>query len=151
MADESPITLNEHQRRHFEVLFSRLEDAVTAVEGWLEVDTPPPSLLKVTVDDLPDGYRALARESIAQLRAKIAALYEALELKPRRVSRSRLIGATLRAEAVRVEDSLSRQLRGYGNVDSSVVERLDPALQDIARLLHTLAYRLQASSRRAAP
>lgn len=152
MIDESAtIRLNDHQRRHFEVLFSRLEDAVTAIEGWLNPDMHRPGILKLTVDDLPDGYRELAAESLADLRQRIAVLSRVLELKSRHASRSRMIGATLRAEAVRVEDSLSRHLRGYGSVDSTVAELLDPQLQEIARALNALAIRLNAPRRPAAP
>jgi hypothetical protein len=152
VSDESAsIRLNEHQRRHFEVLFSRLEDAVTAIEGWLDSDSPHSGVLKMTVDDLPDGYRAIAAEHLADLRRQIAVLCRVLELKPRRVSRSRMIGATLRAEAVKVEDSLSRHLRGYGDVDSTVAQRLDPALQSIARQLNMLAARLNAPRKPGAP
>ena len=148
MSDESgSIRLNEHQRRHFEVLFSRLDDTVTAIEGWLDDNALHSGVLKETVDDLPPGFRATAMETLAQLRRQIVTLSELLALKSRRVSRSRMIGATLRAEAVRVEDSLSRHLRGYGNVDSSVAERLDPQLHDIARTLNALAIKLQTARR----
>jgi hypothetical protein len=64
------------------------------------------------------------------------------------MSRRRTISAILTAEAVRFEDSLASQMRGYGSVDSSVVQHLDPRLEDIARTLKVLASFLKATHTR---
>ena len=49
-------------------------------------------------------------------------------------------------KAIRLEDSLSSQLRGYGEVDPMVERYLDPALKEMARVLNTLASALEHSS-----
>lgn len=134
-----PIILNAHQRRHFEVLFARLEDSLTHVEALLEVADAPREVLAREELDVPAEFRELSAPVIEALRVQIRELAAALELRPRHLSRARAIAATLSAEAIRLEDSLSPRLRGYGEVDPSVPRHLDPALQAMARALGALA------------
>ena len=70
-----------------------------------------------------------------------------LDLRPRKLSRARSVAATLSREAIRIEDSLSSKLRGYGAVHPSVAEHLDPALAQMAKTLSALASALQHHSR----
>lgn len=135
----SPIRLNEHQRRRFEVLFARLEDSLTRIEAMLTTKAPTQHRLALVEEDGPDGFRGHALPILADLRARIWQLADELDLRPRTLSRRRAIGATLSAEAIRLEDSLSGQLRGYGEVDQSVVMHLDPVLEEMADTLSALA------------
>jgi hypothetical protein len=147
-SEELRVVLNAHQRRHFEVLFTRLEDSLARVESLLGEDAPAPgAMLSLSENDVPPGYRGHAAPILAALREQIGGLASALALHPRRVSRSRTIGATLNAEAIRVEDSLSRNLRGYGDVDPSVARLLDPILTGIARTLKDLAAAARSRAR----
>lgn len=138
------IRLNANQRRHFEVLLARLEESLSRIESLMVDQGPLDSLMNVTEDDLPAAFRQTAPPLIEQLRREIGHLSGILELRPRRVSRRRTISAILTAEAVRFEDSLASQMRGYGLVDSSMVEHLDPRLAEIARVLNALASSLRA-------
>ena len=142
------IRLNANQRRHFEVLFARLEESLSRIESQMFDHELPDSLMNVTEDDLPPAFRKTAPPLIDQLRREISQLSGILDLRPRRVSRRRTISAILTAEAVRFEDSLASQMRGYGPVDSSMVEHLDPRLEDIARTLNALASSLRAPQTR---
>lgn len=142
------IRLNANQRRHFEVLFARLEESLSRIESLMFDPELPDSVMNVTEDDLPPAFRTTAPPLIAQLRREIEHLTGMLELRPRRVSRRRTISAILTAEAVRFEDSLASQMRGYGLVDSSVVQHLDPRLEDIARTLNLLASSLKITRTR---
>ena len=54
--------------------------------------------------------------------------------------------STLSAEAIRIEDSLSKQLRGYGEVHGSVVQHLDPILEEMSRTLNALAASLRRNT-----
>ena len=149
MTDSSSrsIRLNEHQRRHFEVLFARLEESLDRVATMLTADVPTQQRLSVVEDDVPDGFPEHATPVLARLQARIAELANELQLRPRTLSRRRAIGATLSAEAIRLEDSLSAQLRGYGKVDEAVVVRLDPVLQEMASMLSALAAALNRPTR----
>lgn len=142
------IRLNANQRRHFEVLFGRLEESLARIEELMVDNETPDYTLSVTVDDVPAAFRRTAPPLLDQLRREIEQLSIILELRPRRVSRRRTISAILTAEAVRFEDSLAPQMRGYGPVDSSVEQLLDPRLEDIARTLNTLASSLKATHTR---
>lgn len=132
------IVLNANQRRHFEVLFARLEDSLAKIEQALaERDAVP--RLTIVDDDIPRAFRASAALELPRIRAEIARLASELALAPRVMSLRRTVGATLTAEAVRIEDSLSGQLRGYGSVDATVADQLDPALNALAQSLRHLS------------
>lgn len=147
MSDGLPaIVLNANQRRHFEVLFARLEDSLTRIDLLLGPETGRQPSLSVDEHDIPDAFRGRATPVLAELRARIIQFATALELRPRKVSRARSIAATLSAEAIRIEDSLSSQLRGYGEVHPTVARHLDPALKEMAQMLTALASGLEHHS-----
>ena len=143
MADQLPtIKLNANQRRHFEVLLSRLEESLTKIERLLDEQRASQSLTRVD-DDVPAEFRSGARAELPRIRSQLDALVASLELQPRTVSLRRLIGATLTTEAVRVEDSFSTHLRGYGQLDPSIAEHVDPALERLAGSLQRMAASLR--------
>ena len=142
------IRLNANQRRHYEVLFARLEESLSRIESLTVDHGQPEYTLSITEDDLPPAFRKTAPPRLDRLRREIAQLSSILDLRPRRVSRRRTISAILTAEAVRFQDSLASQMRGYGSVDSSVVQHLDPRLEDIARTLNALASTLKTTHTR---
>jgi hypothetical protein len=142
------IRLNANQRRHFEVLFARLEESLAKVESLMVDQGLPDFMMSVSEDDLPPAFRKTAPPVLDQLRRDIAQLSSILDLRPRMMSRRRTISAILTAEAVRFEDSLASQMRGYGAVDSSVVQHLDPRLEDMARTLTVLASSLKPTHTR---
>jgi hypothetical protein len=135
------IALNDNQRRHYEVLLTRLEDSLSRIESFLS--TPRQHRLTLVDDDVPPAFRAHAEAAIPQIRRQIERLAEALHLRPKAVSLRRIIGASLTTDAIRIEDSLASQMRGYGGVDPSVAERLDPALLRLAASLETLSAMLK--------
>jgi hypothetical protein len=135
----SSIVLNANQRRHFEVLFARLEDALVRVETLLGPATGPAPVLSIIDNDLANSFRDYATPILDELRAQVAQLATVLALQPRRLSRSRVIAVTLNSEAIRVQESVSSHLRGYGDVHPSVTQHLDPILTNIAQTLNALA------------
>jgi hypothetical protein len=146
----SSIILNANQRRHFEVLFARLEDSLEKVSNLLASREDRRRLLTNVQHDVPPAFDAHAAPVIDELRRQIAALATALSLEPRTISIARVVGASLNAEAIRLEDSLSPQLRGYGALDPSVPEQLDPIIQGMARELNALVAALHHFARAAA-
>ena len=144
--DIPPIILNANQRRHFEVLFARLEDSLVRIEALLMPVAARQQSLTIDEQDIPAPFREHAVPTLARLRDQIAQMATMLELRPRRFSRARAVAAMLSSEAIRIEDSLSSQLRGYGDVDPSVVEHLDPALMELAHTLSALASTLDHHS-----
>ena len=144
---ESSIILNANQRRHFEVLFARLEDSLDKVSTLLDSREDRRRVLTTVHHDVPPAFRVHAAPVIEDLRHQIATLATALSLEPRTLSISRVIGASLNAEAIRLEDSLSPQLRGYGALDPSVPEQLDPVVEGMARELNGLVAALHHFAR----
>jgi hypothetical protein len=143
VAEHPPaIKLNANQRRHFEVLLSRLEESLAKIERLLD-DQQVPHALTLVDNDVSAEFRSTARAELPRIQSQLDALVASLELQPRTVSLRRLIGATLTTEAVRIEDSFSTHLRGYGELDRSIAEHVDPALERLAGSLQRMAASLR--------
>jgi hypothetical protein len=56
----------------------------------------------------------------------------------------RTVRALLHAETVRLQDSLSRALKGYGALDPRAPEVIDPALRELIALLGSILRALPA-------
>jgi hypothetical protein len=127
--------LNDNQRRHYEILFSRLEQSLEQIERAIQ-RAPSSAQLTRPIEDLPESFVANAAPLIGELRVAMLDVVSTLGLRPREVSRRRTIQALISSEMNGVQDGYSSRLRGYGEVDPSVAEHLDPRLR---RLHHGLA------------
>lgn len=138
--------LNEHQRRHFEVLLAGLEDSLAAIADLVaRTDHVEPAGLTRYESDLPPGFGGAIRPVLTELRARTTRLAAELELRGRSRSVARSIRAILVAEMVRLEDSTSAQLRGYGAVEPGVKEVIEPKLNALHSLLASIHQRLSAT------
>ncbi|HEV8446929.1 MAG TPA: hypothetical protein VGQ44_08910 [Gemmatimonadaceae bacterium] len=135
------IAVNDNQRRHFEVLLSRLEDSLGTIETLLAA--PRARNLSRVEDDVPSGFRTIAASEIPAIKHQIERLAVAMNLRPSIVSLRRVISASLTTDVIRIEDSLSSGLRGYGVVDPTLPDLLDPALLRLAHSLGRLASALK--------
>ena len=131
------IRINDNQRRHYEILFSRLEQSLEQIERSIH-DEPSSAQLTNTIDDLPERFVAEAGPLIAELRAELLEIARSLGLRPREVSRRRTIQALINSEMNGVTDGLVGRLRGYGDVDESVARHLDPRLHRLHAALGAL-------------
>lgn len=90
-------------------------------------------------DDVPDTVRGAAEQELAALRSEIAAFARRFDLQPRDRSRRQALKALLVSEMLRIEDSLSSRLAGYGAVDPALRDALDPVLRRVRdRFAHLL-------------
>jgi hypothetical protein len=126
------VTLNEHQRRHFAVVLTLLEESLAEIERVASAGTPPAGSLTAYADDLPPGFAELAAPRIAALRRHIAEMVAGLALEPGVTSRRSVVRAVASGEAVRVEDSTAKQMRGFGAVDP----RFDATIQPLLDAMH---------------
>jgi len=143
MTDKHPV-LNENQRRHFSVLLVGLDEALARIEQLAAPNRGAWGPLTAYTDDLPTRFAAEADPLITDLRARVVDLSTRLGTQPRQMSRARSVRAMVTSATIRLEDSRARGLRGYGAVDASVPEQLDPVLDD-------LIARFRALGRLAAP
>ena len=137
--------LNESQRRHFEVVLAKLEDTLDEIDRLAHAgpQAQHPSLTSLA-DDLPADFASRTAPISSTVRGRIADLAAQLGLAPQRASRLRTVRALLHAETVRLQDSLSRALKGYGALDPRAPEVIDPALREIIALLGTMLRALPA-------
>lgn len=139
MSNDQPrrIVLNANQRRHFEVIFAGLDASLERILDLVE-GRASGALLRPVTGDLPQGFANAARDTTARVRAMIADVARDAELAARPTSRQQTCRATLTSEIVRLDESSAAQLRGYGAVDPSMADHLDPVVRDIRRELASL-------------
>ena len=137
--------LNESQRRHFAVVLGKLEDTLDEVDRLARpgAQTQRRSLT-LLADDLPPDFASRTASVSNTVRARIADLAAQLGVAPQPASRSRTVRALLIGETVRLQDSVSRALKGYGALDPRAPDVIDPALSELIALLGTILRALDA-------
>lgn len=126
--------LNLPQREHLTVLLAQMERALDKLGSGVRSHR-----LTVVDDDLPHDFERRIEPIIDRIRNQIDALVERFDLTPRRESLARSVSAIVTAELVRIEDSYSRNLHGYGEVAAGLPEVLDPALRDLHESWHAIS------------
>jgi hypothetical protein len=134
----SRVRLNESQRRHYEVLFARLERTLVHLETAAR-DDDAQAVLTVVEADLPPRFVEESGSAIEEARRQLAALAQSLALRPRIESRRRVCRALLTSDLNGLTDATSKRLRGFGEVDPSLTEHLDPALEQLRATVSRLA------------
>jgi hypothetical protein len=122
--------LNHPQREHLAVLLAQMEHALDKL-GALARPHASNSRLTVTEADLPRDFERRIDPIIQRIRDQIDTFVDRFGLRPGRVSRARTASALVTAELVRIEDSYSQNLRGYGPVAPDLAPVLDPMLQEL--------------------
>ena len=139
MSEESGFpALNVPQRRHFEVVFASLEDALARVEQLAASTGPDVRLLTQRSADARTDFSERASPIIASIRERLGKLVRAMALEAKHPSTARTIRALLNAQIVHLQDSNARHLRAYGDVDPRATTTLDPELQAIERDLFAI-------------
>jgi hypothetical protein len=131
------VTLNANQRRHYGILISGLEATLEKVEAAVTAPTATRGLMRVAAD-LPPDFQHGASPILARVRAALQRVTNGLALEVRPVSQRQICRALLTSEINRIEESYSTRLRGYGVVDDSVSDTLDPLLRAVRADLGTL-------------
>ena len=130
--------LNEHQRRHMEVLLAQLEDSVARVERLADLGAGPGARLTTLAGDVAPGAARAIAPLVARVRERIAVLASRLDLGARQLSRLRAIRSEITIQRVRLEESTSRRLRGYGPVNPAAARWVDPELDMLHDLLRSI-------------
>lgn len=136
--NEGPARLNESQRRHYEVLFARLERTLVQLEAATR-DDDPRTVLTVVQADLPARFAREAPSAIDEARHQLATLAQTLSLRPRTESRRRVCRALITSELNGLTDATSTRLRGFGAVDPSIATHLDPAIEQLRETVSRIA------------
>lgn len=142
--------LNPNQRRHFEVLFSMLEEELIRVERLSREPASSAGALTIVEDDLPPDFAARAQPLVAATRRLVSELAAHLRLGPRRISRRRRVHAMVTAGIIRIDDSSPEELRGYGALDPRFISEVGPALASIRSSLEALSALVAETPRKSA-
>ena len=135
--------LNDSQRRHFEVFLELLQKSIGEVERLTQLPSDAAQNALTRYDqDLPEEFVRISSSILRRLRERTERIAATLEIGPSHRSRLNTIRAILTAEVVRVDDSFSRKLSGYGSVSPMVEVQIDPQLaalrSDLTSLLASL-------------
>ena len=146
--DAPSFRLNESQRRHFEVVLAKLEGTLDEVDrlARLKPETSERRSLTFLTDDLPPDFASRIAAVSDTVRERIADLATQLGLAPQPASRVRTVRALLIGETVRLQDSVSRALKGYGALDPQAPAVIDPAVRELIALLGTMLRALDAQA-----
>ena len=136
--NDGPARLNESQRRHYEVLFARLERSLVELEAAAR-DDDARTLLTVVQSDLPPRFAEDAPSIIDEARGQLAMIAQTLSLRPRTESRRRICRALITSDLNGLTDATSTRLRGFGAVDPSIATHLDPAIEQLRSTVSRLA------------
>lgn len=136
--NEGPARLNESQRRHYEVLFAKLERSLVQLEAAAR-DDDAGTVLTVVQSDLPPRFVQEAPTVIDEARRQLATLAQTLSLRPRTESRRRICRALITSDLNGLTDATSARLRGFGAVDPSIATHLDPAIEQLRATVSRLA------------
>lgn len=138
--------LNGPQRRRFQVFLELLQKSLDEVEALASPGpSASPGSLLVYEMDIPAHFRDRSGPIIRRLRNETDELARSLDIRPTRRSRLNRIRAILTAEIVRVDDTLSKRLGGYGSVNPRVKLEIDPKLSVIRSELQALLAQLGSS------
>src|SRR5262249_10122268 len=95
--DQRPVRLNESQRRHYEILFARLERSLMQLEIAARGEIPRTTFTLVE-SDLPPRFAREAPEVIDDARRQLATLAQTVALRPRVESRRRVCRTLITSE-----------------------------------------------------
>lgn len=138
--------LTEGQRRHLTVSLARVERAVreiAALAGGKEA--PPLPLLTEVIHDLPPDFGQSIQSAVAEAAATLSELASTFALEAPRSFHRRSVQALVVSSLVMIEDTASRNLRGYGEIHPGVPPLLDPLLNRLHEALVDIGRVLKAS------
>src|ERR1700743_1962893 len=95
--NEGSARLNESQRRHYEVLFAKLERSLVELEAAAR-DDDVRTVLTVVDSDPPPRFAGEAPSVIDEARRQLATLAQTLSLRPRTESRRRVCRALITSD-----------------------------------------------------
>jgi hypothetical protein len=111
-------------------MLAQMEDALDDVARLARAEAPTGQLTTYD-DDVPPDFAGRVAPVVTRLRGRIAAMAAEFRIPGRRISRGRSIAALATAALVRIEDSHTRNLRGYGAVAPNLASVLEPLLGEL--------------------
>ncbi|MDE3135341.1 MAG: hypothetical protein KGL59_02100 [Acidobacteriota bacterium] len=131
MKQSSDFPLSESHRRVIAALLRGFEDMLSEIERWID---PAPGVLIAVEDRLGPAEEQRLRALLARMSGELRRMGNEIGIDASPRSAARSIEALLVEHLSLLEETAGGELRGYGELDSSVRERLE---KELARL-HTL-------------
>jgi hypothetical protein len=131
--------LNDAQRNHLRILMSRIEEKMRAIEFRLG-HPDKNGLMSEIRNDITHEIAQVLREKLPEVYDLIRTLRDQLALprESKQLSRELMMG--LPQLWVVLQESDSKSLRRYGDVDHALAPVLDPQIETLARLMFELEH-----------
>jgi hypothetical protein len=129
------VELSENHRRPISALPRQLESACAAIEAWMNRASGP--LLRLEDDLHPEQLHQL-REKLPGVRAAIGQAMRQFGLPPQKQSRRAAIVALLSVNCANLEDTLSYNPRGYGQLAPEAAQQIDAHMGRLLGLLEEM-------------
>jgi hypothetical protein len=141
-----PEILTEGQRRHLVASLASVSAALNEIETLADGVAPArDGALRRVRSDLPPGFAPVIRAPLAGAREALVDLARDFNLPAAESSARRTVRALVTSSLVLLEDTATRNLRGYGAIAPSLPERLDPALRRLHALVLEIGEALAAA------
>lgn len=138
--------LTEGQRRHLLASLERVERALRGIEPLLgHRSAIAPALFAREAADLPVEFGTTVAGAMSEATATLADLALAFGLIPASTSHLRPVRSLVLSSLVAIEDTASKNLRGYGPIHPDLPERLDPLLDRLHRQVAEIGRALAGS------
>jgi hypothetical protein len=134
--------LNENQERRLQVVLFVLERGLDDMAAMLGEDLPRGEMY-VVERELGPAERRFLLDRIAEMRLAVSALKQRFGLAPRVTSAERVLAAMLGSLWVRLHDARPRNLSGFGAVDPSLFDTLEPELVRMIGIVEEMKSRVE--------
>jgi hypothetical protein len=126
--------MNPDQKRHLAVTLCLMEKDLLREEQLLRSHGEKGTLYEI-VDPLPEGQHQKLLALIAKLRQCLAQAKCRFSLEIEQTILHRMLVGEFTMLWVRLRDTKTKKLRGYGAVDEELPHRLDPLLEEMEGLI----------------
>jgi hypothetical protein len=126
--------LNEYQRNSLRVVMHLIEEKMREIERLLDRPEEAGLMYDLKNDVTPETAKAL-RKMVPTIYARIGDLRDRLDLPRKTKAASRELLKGVPQLWVMLEESYSKQLRRYGEVDPRLAAELDPQIEALATLM----------------
>lgn len=127
--------LNPYQKNSLRLTLVFVDKAMLQIERWLTSEDENEGLLYEIKDDLSAEEKSQLYSHIPRIRAIISELKEEFELEKQSDDKSRLVFGALPYLWQILMETTGRKMKGYGEVNPGLAEKLNPPINKLANLI----------------
>ena len=139
------IKISKNHKTRLSVLMQVLENTVYEMEELVR-DSNRRRTMTETVNNLTQRERDMILNCIVEIKESINYIAEHLNLTRKKVEAKNLILGAMTVERVNLDEMMSKELRGYGEVPVDLRDFLDPQVEKMIALVDEICIAVEAIS-----